>query len=71
MWHHGPPAKRASRLIDAIYGGEVTTQGVLKCWVESAESLPPRLREYVFERIEPGVGLSGVRYLRSLMAVPA
>lgn len=67
---HGSPVKRANRLIDSIYGGEVSTRGQLKSWVESAAVLPPRLREYVFKRIEPGIGAHGVNYLRSLIPVP-
>ena len=70
MWLRGAPAKRAQRLIDSIYGGEVTTRGQLKSWVDSCESLPVRLRKYVFEQIEPGIGPAGVTYLRSLLPIP-
>ena len=69
-WLRGSPVKRSQRLIDSIYDGEVRTTGQLKSWVESAAALPPKLREYVFQKIEPGIGPTGVSYLRSLLPIP-
>jgi hypothetical protein len=69
-WLPGSRVKRADLLIAAIQEGNVLTCGQLRSWIDSAASLPPRLREYVFERIEPSIGPNGVSYLRSLLPAP-
>lgn len=63
----GSRVKRADLLIAAIQEGRVLTNGQLRSWIDSAASLPPRLREHVFERVEPLIGPNGVSYLRSLL----
>ncbi len=69
-WLHGSHLKRAERLIESILAGEVNTQGKMKSWLDSAAALPPRLREYVFQQLEPSIGPLGVNYLKSLLPLP-
>ena len=72
-YYHGNLATRAELLIEAIESGKITSRGILRAWVSSASSLPPRLREHVFMKIEPSVGPAGISYLRGLVTevVPA
>lgn len=59
--------RRAEVLINLIQEGRITTPGQLHSWVDAATFLPPRLREYVFQKIEPSIGPAGISYLRSLL----
>jgi hypothetical protein len=67
---HGSRVKRAELLVSTIQEGRLTAPGQLKAWTESAAVLPPKLREWVFQKIEGSIGPSGVTYLRSLLPEP-
>ena len=66
----GYALRRAEILIELIQEGRVTTPGQLHSWVDTVARLPPRLREYVFQRIEPSIGPAGISYLRGLLPAP-
>jgi len=67
---HGSKIKRAELLVSTIQEGRLNTPGQLKAWTDSAASLPPRLREWVFQNVEGSIGSAGVVYLRSLLPAP-
>ncbi|AGB02420.1 hypothetical protein [Methanoregula formicica] len=66
----GSASRRAEVLIELIQEGRITTPGQLRSWIDAAAFLPPRLREHVFNRIEPSIGPNGISHLRGLLPFP-
>jgi len=66
-WHGTPgtPAQIADRILEQVRSGGVRTAGEYVALVSVVDSLPMKVRTWVWQQIEGEIGYAAVVYLRT------